>query len=109
MSMYGNLGEMAGLMKKVGEIQKNMKNMKAELADTALTGKDPAGKVVVEMTGDLAVRGFHIDPSLLSSGTSLTLETACAAALEDALRQFKEISAKKLSEATGGLNIPGLM
>ena len=50
MSMFGNLGEMAGLMKKVGEIQKNMKNMKAELADTALTGKDPAGKVVVEMT-----------------------------------------------------------
>ena len=31
MSMFGNLGEMAGLMKKFGEIQKNMKKMKEDI------------------------------------------------------------------------------
>ena len=40
--MFGNLGEMAGLMKKFGEIQKNMKQMKADMAETTLTGKDPS-------------------------------------------------------------------
>ena len=36
-------------------------------------------------------------------------EAACAAAFQDALIKFKEVSAKKLSDATGGLNIPGLI
>lgn len=107
--MFGNLGEMAGLMKKFGEIQKNMKKMKQELAETVLTGKDPTEKVSVELGGDLAVKGVHIDPSLLSSGDAPMVETACASALQNALRQFKEVSAAKLSEATGGLSLPGLM
>ena len=107
--MFGNLGEMAGLMKKFGEIQKNMKQMKADMAETTLTGKDPAGKVVIEMSGDLAVKAFHIDPAMLGSGNSLMLETACAAAMQDILTQFKDLTAKKLSEATGGLSIPGMM
>ena len=107
--MFGNLGEMAGLMKKFGEIQKNMKNMKEELAAAVLTGKDPAGKVEIEMTGDLNVRAVRIDPSLLDPAGSAPLETACASALQDALKQFKEVSAAKLSEATGGLSLPGLM
>lgn len=107
--MFGNLGEMAGLMKKFGEIQKNMKKMKEDLAAATVIGKDPTEKVVIEMSGDLSVKAFHIDPSLLSSGNSLMLETACASALQSALVQFKTISAQKLSEATGGLNLPGLM
>ena len=107
--MFGNLGEMAGLMKKFGEIQKNMKKMKEDLAATVLTGKDPTGKVAIEMSGDLVVKGVHIDPSLLSSGGMPVVETACASAVQDALKQFKEVSAAKLSEATGGLSMPGLI
>ena len=107
--MFGGLGEMAGLMKKFGEIQKNMKKMKEELASTAITGKDPTAQVVLEMTGDMAVKGIHIAPSLLNSGNSAMLETACTSAVQNALDQFKELTARKLSEATGGLNLPGLM
>lgn len=107
--MFGNLGEMAGLMKKIGTIREQMKQMKQELAETALTGRDPAGRVVVEMTGDLTLKEFHIDPALASGGDHKLLETACADAVKDALRQFKSVSAGKLSAATGGLNMPGLM
>ena len=40
----------------------------------------------------------------------MTVAEACvAAALESALDQFRQISAQKLSQATGGLNIPGLL
>jgi len=107
--MFGNLGEMAGLMKKFGEIQKNIKQMKKDLAETTVIGKDPEGKVVIEMSGDLEVKGVHIDPAMMVSGNTLALETASAAALQDALTQFKQISAAKLSEATGGLSLPGLV
>ena len=55
MSMFGNLGEMAGLMKKFGEIQKNMKKMKEDLAAIEVAGKNAAGQVEVVVSGDFNV------------------------------------------------------
>ncbi len=107
--MFGNLGEMAGLMKKFTEIQKNIKQMKEDLAHTEITGNDPEGKVEIRMSGDLGVQHVRIDPKLIASGNPALVEAACAAAFQDALIQFKTVSAKKLSDATGGLNIPGLI
>lgn len=107
--MFGNLGEMAGLMKKFGEIRNNMKQMKEELAELTLTGKDPAGKVEISMSGDMRVKQVRLEPSMLSPENAPMLETACVSALQDALDQFKKVSAEKLSQATGGLSLPGLM
>ena len=107
--MFGNLGEMAGLMKKFGEIRSNMKQMKEDLAELTLTGKDPAGKVEVVMSGDMRVKQVHLEPSLLRAENAPMLETACASAFQDVLDQFKKVTAEKLSQATGGLNLPGLM
>ncbi|OQA87717.1 MAG: Nucleoid-associated protein [Lentisphaerae bacterium ADurb.Bin242] len=106
--MFGNLGEMAGLMKKFSEIQKNMKQMKEDLSRTEITGNDPEGHVEIRMSGDLNVRQIRIDPALVSANNPALVEAACSAALQNVLIQFKEVSAKKLSDATGGLNIPGL-
>lgn len=107
--MFGNLGEMAGLALRFGEVQKNLKKAKEEMAAATLAGKDPTEKVVVEMSGVLQVKGVHIDPSLMSSGNSQAVETACAAAIQDAIRQVKEMGKQKLSEATGGVNLAGLL
>ncbi|MBO5724223.1 MAG: YbaB/EbfC family nucleoid-associated protein [Lentisphaeria bacterium] len=107
--MFGNLGNLGNLMKQFSEIKGNMQKMKQELADTLIVGKDPAEKVVIEMSGDLKVKAVHVDPSVMSSGNSAVAEACVAAALESALDQFRQISAQKLSQATGGLNIPGLM
>ena len=60
MGMFGGLGDLGGLMKKVSEIQKNMKAMKEEMASLEIVGKDATGKVVVELSGDLQVKGFCI-------------------------------------------------
>ena len=106
--MFGNLGEMAGLMKKFTEIQKNLKQMKEDLAQIEIIGKDPGGKIEVRILGDLTVQQVRVNPSLFFSSDPVILEAACMDAFQDVLVKFKEISAKKLSDATGGLNIPGL-
>lgn len=107
--MFGNLGNLGNLMKQFSEIKGNMQKMKEELANTVIVGKDPAEKVVIEMSGDLNVKAVHIDPAVMSSGSSSVAEACVAAALGSALEQFRKISAEKISQATGGLNIPGLM
>ena len=106
--MFGNLGEMAGLMKKFGEIQKNMKKMKEELASIEVAGKNAAGQVEVVVSGDFNVKKVYIAPSLVEMKDASILESAVFEAMNNALMQAKTESAKKLSEATGGINIPGI-
>ena len=105
--MFG-FGEMAGLMKNIGTLQANLKQAKAELQTAVVTGKDPSEKVAVELTGSLQVQAVHIDPSLLSPENAAVLETACSAAMQSALVQFKELSAQKLS-AAAGVDLSGMM
>lgn len=108
MSMFGNLGEMAGLMKKFGEIQKNMKKMKEDLAAIEVAGKNATGQVEVVVSGDFNVKKVYISPSLAEMKDAAILESAVFEAMNNALVQAKTESAKKLSEATGGINIPGI-
>ena len=106
--MFGNFGEMAGILKNLGNIQGNMKRMKDEMAATTITGKDPSGKVAVEISGVLSAQAVHIDPSLLTPENAPQLEAACNAAVQSAMEQFKELAKQKFSEATGGMNLPGM-
>ena len=108
MSMFGNLGEMAGLMKKFGEIQKNMKKMKEELSTIEVSGKNTTGQVEVKISGDFTVKKIFIAPALLEMKDAAILESAVFEALNDALQQAKTESGKKLSEAAGGISIPGI-
>ena len=108
MSMFGNLGEMAGLMKKFGEIQKNMKKMKEDRAAIEVAGENAAGQVEVVVSGDFNVKKVYISPSLAEMKDAAILESAVFEAMNNALVQAKTESAKKLSEATGGINIPGI-
>ena len=105
--MFG-FGDMAGLMKNIGSLQANLKQVKAELQTAVVSGKDPSEKVAVELTGSLQVQAVHIDPSLLSPENAAVLEAACSAAMQSALIQFKELSAQKFSAATG-VDVSGMM
>ena len=106
--MFGSFGEMAGILKNLGNIQANMKKMKEELEATTITGNDPTGKVAVEISGSLQARAVHIDPSLLTPENAPQLEAACNAAIQSAMGQFKVLAKQKFSEATGGLKLPGM-
>lgn len=108
MSMFGNLGEMAGLMKKFGDIQKNMKQMKEELPRIEVSGTDSNNLVEVRVSGDFCLRSIRISPALAASGDAEVLQNTIFEAMNQALTLAKMESAKKLSEATGGLPIPGL-
>ena len=108
MSMFGNFGEMAGLMKKFGEIQKNMKKMKEDLAAVEVAGKNATGQVEVVVSGDFQLKKVFIASSLVEMKDAAVLESAVFEAVNNALLQAKTESAKKLSEATGGISIPGL-
>jgi DNA-binding YbaB/EbfC family protein len=108
--MFGNLAEMAGLMKKVTEMQKSVKKMQEEMSSLELSGKSAGGQVEAVIGGDMLIRRVCVSPELLKTGDSAAVGDAVKEAVNAALVLMKAEAAKRLSVATGGLSnsFPGL-
>ncbi|OGV39356.1 MAG: nucleoid-associated protein, YbaB/EbfC family [Lentisphaerae bacterium GWF2_45_14] len=104
--MFGNLGEIANLMKKAKDIQKNLKEMQGDLASIECTGESENGMVEVVVSGDLTVKRIFIKEAAMFDRE--VLEDTVQAAVNNALAGVKAKSQDKLSKLTGGINIPGL-
>jgi DNA-binding YbaB/EbfC family protein len=93
------------LMKQAKQMQDNMQKMQAELASADVQGESGAGLVKVTMTGRHDVKRVQIDDSLLSEDKEM-LEDLLAAAVNDAVRKVESFNKDKMSDITGGMNIP---
>jgi DNA-binding YbaB/EbfC family protein len=93
------------LMKQAQKMQENMQKMQEELANAEVEGSSGAGMVKVVMTGRHDVKNVVIDESLMSEDKSL-IEDLLAAAVNDAVRRVEEANKSKLSDLTGGMQMP---
>ena len=96
--------------KDMGNVLKNAKNMKGmmeevqkELASTVIPIKELGGKVAIDITGELVISKFDIDPSLLVADKKKELETAIKNGLNKGIKQAKDLATTKLQSVTGGL------
>lgn len=97
---------MGNMMKQVEEMQKNMKNMEAELETTEVTGK--AGGDFIEVNLTCKPRCNKVTISDEAFEDKEMLEDLVAAAINDALRKVETTKEDKMSNVTGGMNIPGM-
>ncbi len=102
-------GGMDGLMKQAKQMQEQVQKAQEQLAEEEVTGQAGGGLVEVTMTCKYAVRGIHLDPSLLEDNDSEMLGDLLAAAMNDALTKVENRSQELLGDVAGGLgNLPGL-
>ena len=78
--------------------------MELELAALEVTGQSGGGVVTVTMTCKMETRRVHIDPTVLADAEML--EDLIAAALNDAVGKANAESAKRMSVATAGMQLP---
>jgi nucleoid-associated protein EbfC len=104
--MFGNLGEMAGLMKKAKDMKGNLAKMKEEIASSEFYGTCPDEKVSVVISGNFQVRQIKISPDV--TGDTEALEELIKTAMNSAVSSAQANIQEKMKEVTGGLNIPGL-
>jgi DNA-binding YbaB/EbfC family protein len=109
--MFGNLAEMAGIMKKVAEMKSSVEKMKEELSNVELSAKSSGGQVEVVISGDMLLKRVCVNPELLKTGDADAVGSAVQEAANAAIVQMKAEIAKRLSVATGGLSnsFPGLI
>ena len=104
--IFDKLGNMADMMKKVKEMQDNLKKVQAELSEE--TYESEAGGVKVVVSGDMEVKEIKIDPSIFKSGNVEHLASLVSEAVTSAMHEAKNTAKDKLRRVTGGLSIPGL-
>ncbi|MAS08591.1 YbaB/EbfC family nucleoid-associated protein [Salinisphaera sp.] len=100
--MKGSIGK---IMQQAQAMQGKMEEAQKELARMEITGEAGAGMVKVTMTGKHEVKNVQIDPSALEEDAEF-LEDLIAAAINDAVQHVESASKEKMSDMTGGMELP---
>ncbi len=98
-------GALGNLMRQAQQVQENMRKLQDELARAEVTGESGAGMVKVTLTGKHQAHRVQIDPAALKEDKEF-LEDLIAAAINDAVQKVEALGKEKMSQATGGLNLP---
>ena len=103
--MFWNMKEM---LNQAQNMKSQMKKIKKELESIEVEGVSANGACKVIMTADMKTQDVKIDETLLSS-EAYVIENAVKVAVNSALEDAKDVSAKKLKAVTGGLTdwLPG--
>ena len=102
--MFGK-GGLGNIMKQAQQMQDKMQKLQEELAQMEVVGEAGAGLVKVTMTGSHSVRRVELDDSLLEDDKEL-VEDLLAAAVNDAVRRVEAQNKERMSELTGGMQLP---
>ena len=98
-----NLGAM---MQSAQQMQDKMKSLQDELTQVEVIGSSGGGMVEVTLSGKHETRRVKIDPSLIVAEDAAILEDLIAAAFNDAKSKVETVMQEKMSELTGGLQLP---
>ena len=106
--MFGNLGNLADLMRNAGKIRESVEKATESLGHLVVEGESGGGAVVARANGKMELVSVRIDPKLLADGDAELLEDLVTAAANQALTKAREAAAKSIQSLAGGLPIPGL-
>ena len=98
-----NLGQM---MKQAQEMQSKMSEMQDKLSELEVTGSSGGGLIEITMSGKHQVKSLKIDESLVDKDNIEVLEDLAVAAINDARTKVDNAVNEKMSELTGGLQLP---
>lgn len=96
------------VMRRVQEMQANMVKLQEELGNRTITASSGGGMVTVVCNGRQELQSVAIDKAIVDPEDTGMLEDLVLTAVNESLRQSRELMAEEMRAITGGLNIPGL-
>jgi DNA-binding YbaB/EbfC family protein len=102
------MGNMQQMLQQVQKMQHEMEAVQEQLKNEVVEASAGGGMVTVTVAGDLEVKAVKIDPSAVDPEDVEILADMVLAAVNEALRMAQELAARKLSGATGGLDLGDL-
>ncbi len=105
----GQLGDMAGMMKKAKELQDQMGQLQEDLGSMMVVGESGAGIVKATATAKGELTALDIDPSIFNGDEKEIVEDLILAAIKEAQQKAAEKSAAEMGKLTEGLGLPADM
>ena len=102
------LGNIGNLLSQAKQAQEKMAKVQEELKMKTVEASAGGGMVTVKVNGEGQVLSLKIDPEVVDSQDTEMLEDLIVAAVNEGLRQAKEMMSAEMAKIAGGLNIPGL-
>lgn len=92
-----------GMMQQLQQLQQQLADAQADLADETVTASAGGGAIKVTVTGDQKCTAVEIAPELLKDADAEMLQDLVLSAVNMALDQSRELAAERLGPLTGGL------
>ena len=103
-----DMSNMKDMFQQVRTAQKQMKEMKKELAKMRVEGETGGGMVKATVDGEFTLVDLQIDQTLLEPDDIKALPRLIMKAIQTAQKNAKNQVMEKAKDMTGGMNIPGL-
>ena len=99
---------MQQMMKQAQKMQLNMARVQEELKTLEMEGSAGGGMVKAVASGEGRILSVTINPDVVDPEDVDLLQDMILAAVNDALNQITEESARRMDAVTGGMKIPGM-
>ncbi len=99
---------MNDMLRQAQLMQRKMAALQEELGERRVEVSSGGGMVTVVCTGKQEVVSIKIDPAAVDPDDVDMLQDLVLTAVNEGLRQSKEMMEKEMGAITGGLKIPGL-
>ena len=93
-------------LKNFQNIQAKMGDMQEKIKAIQVTGLAGGDMVKIDMNGQFVVTNVSISPEAVDVNDLCLLEDLILSAFSDAIIKAKEAMQQKMSELTGGINLP---
>lgn len=104
--MFKGLGDLSNIMKNARDIQGKIEELRQSLAAVAVEGSAGGGMVKIQGRGDGTVTAVLFDDGMVAKGDKAMLEDLTQSAIHSFQEKVNDVRKEKLSEMTGGLNLP---
>src|SRR5919201_259090 len=99
--------DMGKLLQQVGQMQQQMQQAQAELANETVEATAGGGMVTVTANGAGEIKSIRIDPKAIDPDDPEMLGDMVLAAVNEALHSAQSLAESKLGGLAGGLGLPG--
>lgn len=105
--MKGNM-DMASLMKQAQQMQGDMQKIQEDLKERVVEASSGGGAVTVMVSGAGEVVSIKLNEDVVDPEDIETLEDLILTAVNNGVKDAKEMSDKEMSRVTGGMGLPGM-
>jgi DNA-binding YbaB/EbfC family protein len=104
--MFGQLGQLASLMKNLPKIREEMDKFQRQVASITADGCAGGGMVNAKVNGHMEVLRCEISDELLKMNDREMLEDLVRGAINQAIQKVRQLVAEETSKMATGLGLP---